>query len=59
MHDKDKLPSGLTPLLMMRGMIVIDVDQGLFLVSFSHMKRNTIMNADIRAQLIGDWETTL
>ena len=59
MHDKDKLPRGLTPLLMVRRMVVIDVDQGLLLVSLSHMKRNTTMNADIRAQLAVDWETML
>ena len=59
MHDKDELPRGLTPLLIVRRMVVIDVDQGLLLVSLSHMKRNTTMNADIRAQLAVDWETML
>ena len=49
MHDEDKLPPGLTPLLMMRRMVVIDVDQGLLLVSLSYMKRNTIVSANTRA----------
>ena len=59
MHDEDELPPGLTPLLMVRRMVVIDVDQGLLLVSLSLMKRNTTMNADTRAQLAEDWEMML
>ena len=60
MHeDDDELPPGLTPLLRMRRMVVINVDQGLLLMSLSHMKRNTIVSADTRAQLAEDWETTL
>ena len=59
MHDKDELPPSLTPLLMMRRMVVIEVDQGLLLVNLSHMKRNTIVNTDTRAQLTEDWEMTL
>ena len=51
MYDEDELPPGLTPLLMVRRMVVIDVDQGLLLVSLSHMKRSTTVNADVRAQL--------
>ena len=50
MHDENELPSGLTPLLMVRRIVVIDVDQGFLLVSLSHMKRNTIVNASTRAQ---------
>ena len=50
MHNEDELPPSLTPLLMMRRMVVINVDQGLLLVSLSHMKRNTIVNASTRAQ---------
>ena len=46
MHDEDELPPYLTPFLMMRRMVVIDVDQGFILVSLSYMKRNTIVNAD-------------
>ena len=51
MHDEDELPPSLTPLLMVRRMIVIDVDQGL-LLNLSHMKRNTTVNVDTRAQLV-------
>jgi len=49
MHDEDELPPCLTPLLMMRRIVVIDIDQGLLLVSLSYMKKNTIVNADTRA----------
>ena len=49
MHDEDKLPPSLTPLPTMRRMIVIDVGQGLLLMSLSYMKRNTIVNADTKA----------
>ena len=59
MHNEDELPPSLTPLLMMKRMVVIDVDQGLLLMSLSHMKRNTIVNANTRDQLAEDWETTL
>ena len=59
MHDEDELPSSLTPLLMVRRMVVIDVDQGLLLVSLSHMKRNAIVNASTRAQHVEDWETII
>ena len=59
MHDKDELPLSLTPLLIVRGMVVIVVDQGLLLVSLSHMKKNTTTNVDTRAQLVEAWEMTL
>ena len=59
MHDEDELPPILTPLLMVRRTVVIDVDQGLLLVSPSHMKRNTIVNVDTRAQLLEAWEMML
>ena len=59
MYDEDELPPGLTPLLMVRRMVVIDVDQGHLLVSLSHMKRNTTMNVDTRARLTKAWEMTL
>ena len=59
MHDKDELPRGLTPLLMVRRMVVIDVDQGLLLVSSSHMKRNATVNVDTRARLVEAWEMML
>ena len=52
MHDEDELLSSLTPLLMVRRMVVIDVDQGHLLASLSHMKRNTTVNVDTRAQLV-------
>ena len=59
MHDKDELPPNLTPLLMVRRIVVIDVNQGLLLVSLSHMERNTTVNVDTRAQLAEAWEITL
>ena len=51
MHDEDEFPPSLTPLLMVRRMVVIDVDQGLLLMSLSHMKRNTTVNVDTIARL--------
>jgi len=54
MHDEDELPPGLTPILMMRRMVVIDVGQGLLLVSLSHMKRNIIVSTGTKAQLAQD-----
>ena len=59
MQDEDELPPGLTPLLMVRRIVVIDIDQGLLLVSLSHMKRNTTVNVDTKAQHAEDWETML
>ena len=59
MHSEDKLPPNFTPLLMVRRIVVIDVDQGLLLVSLSHMKRNTTVNVDTRARLAEAWEITL
>ena len=52
MHDEDELPPSLSPFLMVRRTAVIDVDQGLLLVSLSHMKRNTTVNVDTRARLV-------
>ena len=49
MHDEDELLPSLTPLPTMRRMVVIDVGQGLLLMSLSYMKRNTIVNADTKA----------
>ena len=54
MQDEDELPLGLTPFLMVRRIVVIDIDQGLLLVSLSHMKRNTTVNVNTRAQLTED-----
>ena len=59
MRDKDELSLSLTPLLIVRMMVVIAVDQRLLLVSLSRMKRNTTMNVDTRAQLVEAWEMTL
>ena len=59
MHSEDELPPNSTPLLMVRRIVVIDVDQGLLLISLSHMKRNTTVNVDTRAQLAEAWEIAL
>ena len=59
MHDEDELLLSLTPLLIVKMMIVIVVDRGLLLVSLFHMKRNITMNVDKRARLIEAWEMTL
>ena len=59
MHDKDELPPSLPPLLIVRKTIVIDIDQGLLLVSSSHMKRNATVNVDTRARLVEAWEMML
>ena len=59
MHNEDELPPSLTPLLMVRRMVIIDADQGLLLVRLSHMKRNTTTNVDTRARLTKAWEMTL
>ena len=52
MHDEDKLPLSLTPLLIVRRMVAIVIDRGLLLVSLSRMKRNTIMDVGTRARLV-------
>ena len=59
MHDEDELPLSLTPLLIVRRMIAIVIDQGLLLVSLSRMKRNITMNVGTRARLVEAWEMTL
>ena len=56
MHNENELPPHLSPLLTMRRIAVIDVDQGLLLVNPSHMKRSTIVNADAKAPFTEDWE---
>ena len=48
MHDENEFPLILTPLLIVRRMVIIVVDQEL-LVCLSHMKRNTAMNIDTKA----------
>ena len=59
MRDKDELPLNLTPLLIVRRMVVIVVDRGLLLVSLSYMKKNTTTNVDTRTRLVEAWEMTL
>ena len=59
MHDEDELSSSLTSLLMVGRMVVIDVNQGLLLVSLYHMKRNTTVNVDTKVRLVEAWEMTL
>ena len=59
MHDEDELSSSLTSLLMVGRTIVIDVNQGLLLVSLYHMKRNTTVNVDTKVRLAEAWEMTL
>ena len=59
MRNENKLPLSLTPLLMVKMMVVIVVDRGLLLISLSRMKRNTTMNVDTRSRLIEAWKLTL
>ena len=59
MHDEDELSSSLTSLLMVGRTVVIDVNQGLLLVSLYHMKRNTTVNVDTKVRLAEAWEMTL
>ena len=56
MNGKGKLPPILTSLLTRRMMVVIDPDQGLLLVSLSHMMRTTTMSAETGAHLPKAWE---
>ena len=49
MCNKDEFPLNLTPLLIVRRMVVLVVDRGLLLMSLSHMKKNTNINVDTRA----------
>ena len=51
MNDKGKLSPILTFLLMIRRMVVIDLDQGFLLVSLSHMMRASIMSAKAKIHL--------
>ena len=59
MHDEDELSPSLTSLLMVGRTVVIDVNQGLLLVSLYHMKRNTTVNVDTKFRLAEAWEMTL
>ena len=49
MRDEDELPLSLTPLLIVRRMVVIIVDRGLLLVNRSRIERTTTMNVGTRA----------
>ena len=51
-----ELPPFLTSLLTMRRMVVIDLDQGLFLVSLSRMIRTTTMSEEAETRLPKAWE---
>ena len=46
----------MTSLLTMRRMVVIDLGQGLLIMSFSHMMRTTTMNAETGAHFPKAWE---
>ena len=59
MHDEDELSSSLTSLLMVGTTVIINVNQGLLLVSLYHMKRNTTVNVDTKVRLAEAWEMTL
>ena len=59
MHDEDELSPSLTSLLMVGRTVVIDVNQGLLLVSLYHMKRNTTVNVVTKVRLAEAWEMTL
>ena len=56
MNSEGKLPPIMTSLLMMRRMVVTNPDQGLLLMSLSHMMRTTTMSAEIGAHLPKVWE---
>ena len=56
MSSKGKPPQILTCLLTMKRMVVIDVDQGLLLVSLSRMIRITTMSAEMEIHLPKAWE---
>ena len=56
MNGEDKLPLVLAPLLTVRRTVVIDVGQGLLLVSLSRMKRSTTVSAEIGISPPEAWE---
>ena len=56
MSSKGKPPQILTSLLTMKRLVVIDADQGLFLVILSRMIRITTMSAEIEIHLPKAWE---
>ena len=55
-NGEGELPPILTSLLTMKRMVVIDPDQGLLLVSLSHMMGTTTMSAETRTHLSKAWE---
>ena len=59
MCNEDELLLSLTLLLIVKMMVAIVVDRGLFLVSLFRMKRNITMNVGTRALLVEAWEMTL
>ena len=50
MNGEGELPPIMNSLLTVKGMVVINVDQGL-LVSLSYMMRTTIMSTEIEIHL--------
>ena len=56
MNSEGELPPILTSLLMMKRMIVIDLDQGLLLASLSRMMRTTTMSTEAGTYLPKAWE---
>ena len=56
--EGELLPTSIT-LPMMRRTLTIDRGQGLPLVSFSHMMKTIVMNAEIEIHLREAWEMTL
>ena len=57
-NGESKLPQIRTSLPRMRRMVVIDADQELLLVSFSHMLRTTTISAETEIHLPKAWEMT-
>ena len=49
MNGEGEPPPFLISLLMVKMMVVIDINQGLLLESFSHMMRTTTMSAKTAA----------
>ena len=55
MNGEGELPPIMNSLLTVKGMVVINVDQGL-LMSLSYMMRTTIMSTEIEIHLPKAWE---
>ena len=56
MNSEGKLPPILTSFFTMKRMVVIDSNQGLLLVSLSHMVRTTTISVETRTYLPKAWE---